>query len=74
MASGMVSDIPIVRGLGPREDPTGMEVVLKVTLLELSERDMKEAGLERPEIGREGICHTTQVHFNVFYQFNIPKH
>lgn len=45
----------MVRGLGPREDPTGMEVVLKVTLLLLSDRDMKDAGLDRPETGREGI-------------------
>lgn len=74
MARGMVSDIPMVRGLGPREDPTGMEVVLKVTLLELSERDMKEAGLERPEIGREGICYTTKVHLNVCYHLNIPNY
>lgn len=57
MARGMVSDMPMVRGLGPREDPTGMEVVLKVTLLLLSDRDMKDAGLDRPETGREGICH-----------------
>lgn len=57
MARGMVSDMPMVRGLGPREDPTGIEVVLKVTLLLLSDRDMKDAGLDRPETGREGICH-----------------
>lgn len=57
MARGMVSDMPMVRGLGPREDPMGIEVVLKVTLLLLSDRDMKDAGLDRPETGREGICH-----------------
>ena len=35
-ARGIVSDMPIVSGLGPREDPSGMEVVLKVD--PLSER------------------------------------
>lgn len=30
MASGIVSDIPMVSGLGPRDDPTGIDVVLKV--------------------------------------------
>lgn len=31
MARGIVSDMPMVSGLGPREDPTGIEVVLNVT-------------------------------------------
>ena len=29
-ASGIVSDMPMVSGLGPREEPIGMEVVLNV--------------------------------------------
>lgn len=65
MASGMVSDIPMVSGLGPREDPTGMEVVLKVTLPELSDLDMKLAGLERPETGRDGTCNITDKCCNI---------
>ena len=35
-ASGIVSDMPMVSGLGPREEPIGMEVVLNVD--PLSER------------------------------------
>ena len=30
-ASGTVSDMPVVRGLGPREEPIGIDVVLNVT-------------------------------------------
>lgn len=52
-ASGIVSDIPMVNGLGPLDDPTGIDVVLNVTLLELSERDMNVAGLLLPD-GRAG--------------------
>lgn len=37
-ARGIVSDMPMVRGLGPREEPIGMEVVLNVD--PLSERDI----------------------------------
>lgn len=50
----MVSDIPIVSGLGPREEPIGMDVVLNVTLLlvkllQLSARSiLLNAGLIRP--------------------------
>ena len=44
-ASGMLSDMPIVNGLGPRDDPTGMDVVLKVTLHPLSDRVTDGIGL-----------------------------
>lgn len=37
-ARGIVSDMPMVRGLGPREEPIGMEVVLNVD--PLSEREI----------------------------------
>ena len=62
MANGTVSDIPIVRGLGPREDPTGIDVVLNVTLLLLSERDIK-AGLVLPPGGT--LAGTYNKTFNV---------
>lgn len=37
-ANGMLSDMPIVSGLGPRDDPTGIEEMLKVMLPLLSDR------------------------------------
>lgn len=40
VAKGMVSDIPIVRGLGPRDEPTGIEVVLNCMLPLLSDLDI----------------------------------
>jgi hypothetical protein len=52
-ARGTVSDIPIVKGLGPRDAPTGIEVVLNVTLPQLSDRDIK-AGLVLPPVVRAG--------------------
>ena len=52
MARGMLSDIPIVRGLGPREEPIGIDVVLNVTLLRLDTLSARSillgAGLIRP--------------------------
>lgn len=57
MVRGMVFDMFMVRGFGLREDLTGIEVVLKVTLLLFFDRDMKDVGLDRLEIGREGICY-----------------
>ena len=54
-ASGTVSDIPIVNGLGPRDAPTGIDVVLNVTLPLLSDRDIK-AGLTLPPGTRAGTC------------------
>ncbi len=33
MASGILSDMPMVSGLGPREEPIGMDVVWKVAPL-----------------------------------------
>lgn len=56
MVRGMVFDMFMVRGFGLREDLMGIEVVLKVTLLLFFDRDMKDVGLDRLEIGREGIC------------------
>ena len=46
-AIGMESDMPIVRGLGPREDPTDMDVVLNVLFKFpiLSARNMLELAL-----------------------------
>lgn len=55
IAKGTVSDMPIVRGLGPREAPTGMEVVSKVTALLLSDLDMNVEGLFLP-VALLGIC------------------
>lgn len=57
MVRGMVFDMFMVRGFGLREDLMGIEVVLKVTLLLFFDRDMKDVGLDRLEIGREGICY-----------------
>lgn len=57
MVRGMVFDMFMVRGFGLREDLIGIEVVLKVTLLLFFDRDMKDVGLDRLEIGREGICY-----------------
>ena len=37
-ARGTTSAIPIVNGLGPRDDPTGIEVVFQVTELPESTR------------------------------------
>ena len=53
IAKGTVSDIPIVKGLGPRDAPTGIDVVLNVTLPLLSDRDIK-AGLVLPPDVRAG--------------------
>lgn len=44
-ARGTVSDMPMVSGLGPREEPMGMEVVLNVTLPLLSDREIIGIGL-----------------------------
>lgn len=52
-ARGTVSAIPIVSGLGPLEEPTGMEVVFHCTEPEESKR-FKLNGLFLPE-GRAGI-------------------
>lgn len=57
MVRGIVFDMFMVRGFGLREDLMGIEVVLKVTLLLFFDRDMKDVGLDRLEIGREGICY-----------------
>ena len=50
-AKGMVSDMPIVRGLGPREQPYGAGVVLKATLLRLATLSVRSisatVGLDR---------------------------
>ena len=61
-ASGIVSDMPMVSGLGPRDEPIGMDVVLNVTFAEvmlevLSARFMEEesAGDCRP-LGRGRDC------------------
>lgn len=37
-ARGMVSDMPIVSGLGPREEPIGMDVVMNGVPFPLSDR------------------------------------
>lgn len=47
-ASGMVSAMPIVNGLGPLEDPTGIDVVFHVTELPESTR-FSPNGLFLPE-------------------------
>lgn len=52
-ASGTVSAIPIVSGLGPREEPTGIDVVFHVTELEESNL-FRVKGLFLP-VGRAGI-------------------
>jgi hypothetical protein len=43
-ASGMVSDKPIVKGLGPRDDPTGIDVVVNVILFRLAELSARLIG------------------------------
>ena len=52
-ASGTVSAIPIVSGLGPRDEPTGIDVVFHVTEPVESIR-FKLNGLLLP-VGRAGI-------------------
>lgn len=49
-----MSAIPIVKGLGPLEDPTGIDVVFHVTVPGVSDR-LRLNGLFLPE-GRDGTC------------------
>ena len=50
-ARGMVSDMPMVRGLGPREQPYGAGVVLKAKLFRLATESVRSisatVGLDR---------------------------